>query len=69
MVGKQDTLGGAEMNNDEREFGGSVFDPWNGINRDSPFAPWNGFHRDDPFACWNNTFGHGDYEDEAREWK
>ena len=54
------------MSDNIYQFGGSVFDPWNGINRDSPFAPWNGIHRDDPFVCWNDPFGHGSYEDEAR---
>ena len=45
------------------------FEPWNGPSRDDPFAPWNDpMKRDNPFAAWNNPFGHGRYEDEARNY-
>ena len=48
----------------------SPFAPQNDlIKRDDPFAPWNDpMKRDDPFAAWNNPFGHGKYEQEARDY-
>ena len=59
------------MSDYDRKLGGSIFDPWNSpMRRDDPFAPWNDqMKRSDPFACWNDTFGHGSYEDEARDYR
>ena len=48
----------------------SPFAPQNDpMKKDDPFAPWNDpMKRDNPFAAWNDPFGHGKYEQEARDY-
>lgn len=56
--------------NDDYPKNNDPFAPWNDpMFKNDPFAPHNDpMYQKDPFACWNDPFGHGSFEQEARDY-